>query len=59
MTDNTHLPFTHRKGWAKQATAEAHRRNEREWEREVIKASRADASLPQEPPRTIGGFYAV
>lgn len=59
MTDNTWLPATHKKGWVKQATAEAHRRNEREWEREVVKSRRADAPLPQEPPRTIGGFKAV
>jgi hypothetical protein len=59
MTDNTNFPATHKKGWVKQATAEAHRRNEREFEREVVKATRADSSLPQEPPRTIGGFSAV
>jgi hypothetical protein len=59
MTDNTWLPATHKKGWVKQATAETHRRNEREWAREVIKSRRADAPLPKEPPRTIGGFMAV
>lgn len=56
---NSNFTSTGRRQEIREQTNSIHRRREREFCREVVKAYRAESNLPDPLPPTVGGFYAT
>lgn len=56
---NSRFANTKKRQYIMDRTNSIHRRKERKFSRDVVKAYRASSDIPKEPPPTIGGFYAT